>query len=289
MVSINTADFVNKELFDQLPSNLQEAKNGAPQRKRPASTYRPLNGHKTSDSTQSHASRNNTLSPLNSNNERKIISSHLNPSPFQSSSVPPDTGQLRNQFAPGIDLDYRRTLQDSYSPSLPNGPGIQTPNTRSSSQLSDTNQPAHNLQNVVTGQNIPDLSGLMFPSADPFVYPIQPMTTLENGQSIKNEDPTSQGMYNLPSLTTSGTCNPYENISGPIYIQSPPILMPRQHSGYLQGMNSSMGMSNGMSTAPSLPIQMDNMGGWHRHQQQQQPFDQLFGEDWGGWINQGYR
>jgi hypothetical protein len=64
----------------------------------------------------------------------------------------------------------------------------------------------------------PDLSSMMFPSGDPFSYPNQPISTLEDGQ-FKQEPGTfgfngANGLFfNEP--TTSGI--PFENFDAPIY------------------------------------------------------------------------
>jgi len=191
---------------------------------------------------------------------------------------------LRHQIPPSIDSDNRRAPRDPYSPSNQNSAGMQTPNSRSSSQPSGATQSVYGLQNPFTGQSIPDLSALMFPSADPFVYPNQPMTTLENRQSIKQENPIDSSMFNLPGPCT--TSAPYKNMVANTYGQSSPFLMQGPQPGYVQGENPSMGMNSGDNSAPLMPMQQNNAGGWPRRQQQ---IDQLFGEDWGGWMNQGYR
>lgn len=136
---------------------------------------------------------------------------------------------------------------------------------------------------------VPDLSSMMFPSSDPFAYPNQPMTTLENRQSIKQENPVDRGMFSPP--TTSGA--PYDNLD----YGSLPYMMQSQQLGFgMQSMNPSMDMSNIDSTPTTMPMQGNEGGGWPQKQQQQRPggtpgvnIDQLFGEDWGGWMNQGYR
>ncbi len=124
----------------------------------------------------------------------------------------------------------------------------------------------------------------MFPSADPFVYPNQPMTTLESQQSIKDENSLDSSMFNLPGPTT--TSAPYENVDAQIYGHSRPFLMQGQQPGYVQDVNQSIGLDSTNNIASSRSMQENNVGGWP---QQQQQFDQLFGEDWGGWMNQGYR
>ena len=48
---------------------------------------------------------------------------------------------------------------------------------------------SNNNASSIPGYNIPDLSAMMFPSTDPFDYPNQPMTTLENHTSFSSSNP----------------------------------------------------------------------------------------------------
>lgn len=135
---------------------------------------------------------------------------------------------------------------------------------------------------------IHDLSTVMFPSGDPFVYPNQPMTALEDRQHIKQEQPIQQDVFG------PGPSSGYDHVSAPAYAGVPAynILPSSQPSGFLpqQGLNmSSNGQANGVIPPPHVPP------GWLPQQQQigrgsqGSDLDQLFGEDWGGWMNQGYR
>ena len=135
---------------------------------------------------------------------------------------------------------------------------------------------------------VPDLSSMMFPSADPFAYPNQPMTTFENRHSIKQENSMDPNTFR-PS-NSSGA--PYDNLS----YGALPYMTQSQLLGFgLQSMNPSMDMSNAGPMPSTMPTQRNESGGWSR-QQQQRPgstpdgnLDQIYGEDWGGWMNQGYR
>lgn len=189
------------------------------------------------------------------------------------SSIAQDSSPLRDQIT-NLDPIYRRGSQDPYSASN-NSPSSSIPSSAASSGMQNS--------------YVPDLSSMMFPSADPFAYPNQPMTTLENRQSIKQENPVDRGMFSPP--TTSGA--PYDNLD----YGSLPYMMQSQQLGFgMQSMNPSMDMSNIDSTPTTMPMQGNEGGGWPQKQQQQRPggtpgvnIDQLFGEDWGGWMNQGYR
>ena len=137
---------------------------------------------------------------------------------------------------------------------------------------------------------IHDLSSVMFPSGDPFVYPNQPMTALENRQHIKQEQPVQ------PDVFGPGSSNTYEHGHAPAYAGVPAynVLPSSQPGGFVpqQGLSMSTDrQANSNVPPPRAPP------GWVPQQQQQQmgresqplDLDQLFGEDWGGWMNQGYR
>lgn len=110
------------------------------------------------------------------------------------------------------------------------------------------------------------------------------MTTLEKRQVIKQENPIDPSMYNArgPSTTSSS----YENMDAQVYSQMPPFLMQGQQPAYMEVTSPPLGIRSENTTAPSMPMPGNDSGGWP---QQQQHIDQLFGEDWGGWMNQGYR
>ena len=140
-----------------------------------------------------------------------------------------------------------------------------------------------------SSQAVPDLSAMMFPSADPWAYPNQPMTTLENGQFIKQENPMDHTMYGLASTTSSS----YENLNTQIFGGMSPFLMQGQPPGFsMQNLTPPMGMGNADSGANTMSMHGND---WPQQQQQQSEgtldvnLDHLFGEDWGGWMHQGCR
>ena len=189
------------------------------------------------------------------------------------SSIAPESSPLHDQ-ATKLDPVYRRESQDPYSASN-NSPSSSLPSSAAS----------YGMQNSY----VPDLSPMMFPSADPFVYPNQPMTTLEHRQSIKQENPMDPNMFRPPNTSDP----PYDNLD---YGSLPYMMQSQQHGFGAQNLDPAMGMSNTDPTPTTLPMQGNERGGWPQRQQQQRPegtpgvnVDQLFGEDWGGWMNQGYR
>lgn len=131
--------------------------------------------------------------------------------------------------------------------------------------------------NSVSGFSLPDMSAVMFPTENSFVYPHQPMTTLENQQSIKQE--SMENMYNINDATT-----PHPSYGGSVLV--PPYGLPHPSSDY------SLHEAPMTSADPQNALAMSRQG-WPTDPSQRRSGesaeDQLFGEDWGGWMSQGYR
>lgn len=158
--------------------------------------------------------------------------------------------------------------------------GLQTPESISSRTLPVSNPLACGSPGLCRN-GFPDLSAMMFPSADPFAYPNQPMTTLESRNSIKSED--SLNVFELANASITG--GPYENLDAQIYGQLPPYLMQGQQPG--TGQNASPPLDNYLRSDPNV-LSMDGSDGW-TGAAQGMSFDPIFGEQWsGGWINTGY-
>jgi hypothetical protein len=83
-------------------------------------------------------------------------------------------------------------------------------------------------QQFGNNSNLPDLSAMMFPSADPFAYPNQPMMEYESLQQKGSEqfmidDRAQQAMF-MPN----GNTTPYDNLEGQLFGPLPPYLLQTQ-------------------------------------------------------------
>lgn len=145
---------------------------------------------------------------------------------------------------------------------------------------------------------MPDLSAMMFPSEDPFEYPNQPMTTLENRAYVKQEgmDPMQYPMQGPPSADLP--FHRQQNLEVPMYGGLGPFMVPEGQQDFrnmsMNGPMPQMGGGNDNAGHNSNPMTMPPGQEWPVPPGQQQGprepnFDQLFGEDWGGWMDQGYR
>ncbi|KAF2477020.1 uncharacterized protein BDR25DRAFT_309339 [Lindgomyces ingoldianus] len=122
----------------------------------------------------------------------------------------------------GVDSPYGQSTSQSSSdffdptPSLTptstgtsNLSGFSLPQTHTPLQGPTQSYPSTSLTNTVvdpTGLNVPvsDVSAMMFPSADPFAYPNQPMTTFENNNLQNFEPKTSSPSRSNLGFQASG-------------------------------------------------------------------------------------
>jgi len=167
-----------------------------------------------------------------------------------------------------------------------------------------------------TQPNLPDLSAMMFPSAEPFTYPNQPLTTFENNQFTKDQDTfhnfnTSNGppMVHPRQLNTSDS----DNFEAQFYALPPYMMQPQVQQAHNQqqrqmrqpqGWEISMQPSANGARQVSGQINMDSgmLSGRETWGGQQQALTQasgfsgvnlneIFGgEEWNGLLmDQGYR
>ena len=252
-------------MFEQLPGKLQEALDSAPlpQEKKSAPSQLPVGQSQMPQRAPEISGRSQNVgsSTHRSNNSPKQQAS------LKRSSMVRDSSPLRDQMASSESF-YQRGSQNPYSAS--------------------NHSPSNSLPSSAAPY-APDLSSMMFPSTDPFAYPNQPMTTLENQRSIKQESSVDPNTFSPPN--SSGA--PYNNLD----YGSLPYMMQSQQLGFMQSMNPSMDIDHTDTTPTTMPTQRSDRGGWAQQQQQQQQqrpggtpnLDQLFAEDWNGWMNSGYR
>lgn len=260
-------------MFEQLPGKLQGALDSVPQpqRKRSAPSQLPVGQSQRPQRAPETDARSQNVGNFT---HRSNISLNQQGSSKRLStvqgSVPP-----HDQVAT-FDPGHPRGLQDPYTASNHSSSGSLPPSAASCG-----------MQNT----HVPELSSMMFPSADPFAYPNQPMTTLENRQLVKQENPVDHRTFSPPNSTGA----PYENLG----YGSLPYMTQGQLLGFgMRSMDPSIDMSDAGPMASTIITDRNEGGGWAQQQQQQQQrpggtsdgnVDQFFAEDWRGWMNQGYR
>ncbi|KAL1297122.1 hypothetical protein AAFC00_004700 [Neodothiora populina] len=158
--------------------------------------------------------------------------------------------------------------------------------------------------------NLPDLSAMMFPSAEPFNYPNQPLTTFENNQFSKNQHNFNAFGTSDPSVMPSGhvTTSESDNLEAQFFTLPPymlPLAQQQQHRqqqqqaqqqrqpGWDVGMPPQVGAMRQFTGAPNLDAGiLGNNDGWSGTQQQGSArntgfpgvnLNEIFGgEEWNG-------
>lgn len=197
------------------------------------------------------------------------------PEPTQSSST------YNSPTAPGqiISNLERVTAGDSQQAfsSLPQSTtNFQPSSVISGSIPSSTTQSTYCPPNTTGVSGFPDLTNMMFPSNDPFAYPNQPISVLENLQSSNPDQSfTSQLFADGPNTES------YNNPSAPFYGPIPAYSMQGTQSTGAQADGEFRGFdgSQGWAQQPQGRFAGPPAGsGW----------DTIFGEDWsGGWTELG--
>jgi hypothetical protein len=173
------------------------------------------------------------------------------------------------------------------TPSMSSGSGPYTPASPNFNQQSlvtsalENSSPSngllpYNLPLDLTNPNLPDLSAMMFPSAEPFTYPNQPLTTFENNQFAK--DPNIFNNFSTSKVPTmmsgQSTAPDTDNLEAQFY-PLPPYMMQQQQQQQQQQRQQRQQQQGrwDMNMIQQQPqqAQMGNMrqvsGGWPGQQQ----------------------
>ena len=112
--------------------------------------------------------------------------------------------------------DHPHGLNDPYSPENVNVASCESASATPPSSTHSTFGPSQQYSS-----NLPDLTEIMFPSADPFAYPNQPMMTLENQKIFQPENINAFNTCETPASTTgwNGT------VDSQIFTPLPPYMM----------------------------------------------------------------
>jgi hypothetical protein len=120
--------------------------------------------------------------------------------------------------------NLRQNIQEAISPTTLSFTG--TPNS-TGTDLS-VQPPEFNIpQSFGSDSGFPDLSAMMFPSGDPFAYPNQPMTELDNCKSENIADMlgTRAPLFVPNGISGSGI---YDDLEGQLFGPLPPYMMQGQ-------------------------------------------------------------
>jgi hypothetical protein len=131
----------------------------------------------------------------------------------------------------------------------------------------------YNLPLDLTNPNLPDLSAMMFPSAEPFTYPNQPLTTFENNQFAK--DPNVFNNFSgskVPAMMPGQSTAPEtDNLEAQFYPLPPYMMQQQQQQQQQQRQQQQNRWDMSMMQQQQQQAQMANMrqvsGGWPGQQQ----------------------
>lgn len=262
-------------LFDQLPGKLERGSiPNTTARKRHAPSPHPP-GHERGFHSSPGLIPSRITTPDHSDTVPRASTFPKNPSVMTWKRA-----SLTRSSSPLLDIK-RRSSHEIYTLSTSDQAGMMTPDSSASSSLPyPSNQtPYCTQQNFGNTGGLPDLSAIMFPSNDPFEYPNQPMTMLENHQIEQQEatyDPNNPNTIYSGNPTTSNAS--YENLGVELFGPLPPYLMVgQQPSMGMQSLSGEMDMSGAGDWGPPQPTRTPGLN-----------MDDVFGSDWkGGWMDQG--
>lgn len=174
--------------------------------------------------------------------------------------------------------NLRQSFYELMSPSTDMSP-IGTPESSSTSH----SLPQYNMQpQFGINTAVPDLGAMMFPSADPFAYPNQPMMEFDN---IKQENVGMMGGSPVPPiyLSSGGPTREFDDLQGQLFGPLPPYLTQAPHSYDLQGQMGAEHMMGGQNMNYNAGVPTN----------EEMNFDGIFsgdGEDWNNMLaEQRYR
>lgn len=249
-------------LFERLPERLKDSRPGSaiPKKKRSAPSPAGPRAVSSPDSSQIGAGlpRATTFpapSPLQTSNLQR---SSLDGNRFPSTLSNPN---LRQSFM---------------------SPTVGTPD--SSSTSNSMQQPHFPMQQPQFGINtaVPDLSAMMFPSADPFAYPNQPTAAFDN---IKQDNIGMMNNSQIPPMFLSNgaptpTSGRYDDLEGQLFGPLPPYLTQGQPN---YDLNSHLGTGPGI--VDGLGQDMNYHTGVTPSNEMAGNFDGFFSGDGDEWSN----
>lgn len=156
------------------------------------------------------------------------------PAPIQPSNLPrPSFGGNRFQTNTMSNPNLRQSFHELVSPTATSTTGT----LDSSSTGNSVQQSGYNVQQQLGGDNaLSDLSGMTFPSADPFAYPNQPMVEFDSAR-LENFNIVLDGSQLSPMFLSNSSSGPgiYADLKGQLFGPLPLYLMQDQQNFEIQG------------------------------------------------------
>ena len=213
-----------ESLFKDLPQRLQERKNSSKSTAATQAKKRSL-----PKSTAEAA-------PVQSNASSPSVPTVGDPvaGPQRARTFPHETQATSKRFSNPDSM--RNTPVSSDSSSIRRGPasrslatdsGTLTPDSMHSGNERVQASPQQSKFDPQHGNmNLPDLRNVMFPSNNPFAYPNQPISTLEDTQFSPNDQGNFSNFYMSNNMAQPNMS--YENLSSPVFGSFPPFMTQSQ-------------------------------------------------------------
>lgn len=278
-------DHFVQSLFEQLPAKLKRISTEpiVSKKKRAAPHAIAVNQQdvQSSPDGQNH--------PQKINNSGLIQRATTFPTPLRPSIRSRQSGSFESPRYSSTGLTDQNPLHNFHE--LVSPTDISNAGTPDSSSTGQSFQPPLNFQQpYLENSNLPDMGAMMFPSADPFAYPNQPMIEFDNQQQkngmVNSYMDGSSGPSNM--FLSNGTApqpNLYDNLEGQLFGPLPPYLM--QNQSNIDMGNMDMNMISGMT-----PQDINRQRGTFTPTAGQGlNFEDIFAgtnEEWGNMMAQGY-
>jgi hypothetical protein len=193
-------------------------------------------------------------------------------------------GDKRFQINTISNPNLRQSFHELVSPT-----DLSASGTPDSSSTASMNGSQFALPQFGSSNGLPDLSAMMFPSADPFAYPNQPMMEFEN---IKQENVgglNSGGSHQVPQMFLSNGTNAtmYDDLEGQLFGPIPPYMMQGQQP--FDASTAQMDTGNDIMSGLGQPDMMYHTG---MTPNADINFDGIFsgdGDEWSNMSDQRFR
>lgn len=217
---------VQQTLFNQLPERLKRNRRAslATKKKRQA----PSSNHEAPSDRRSAVESAATAKDLFGSAQRPNTFSALART-MSSDGSTPSFGEFSGNLSADRESPYRNPPPETTTPTDPST--AQTPESPTTVIPLSREPPAHMaVQQQPNHNSLPQLNSIMFPSTDPFAYPNNPMTFLED-QPLKRElsDHTLDNAMFMPPDRASN--EPYGNTNVQMFGALPSYLMQGQPPG----------------------------------------------------------
>ena len=233
---------VLKGLFEQLPERLRNGR-AAPvitKKKRSAPPIKPPGPQGMNSSPELSQSDSQPSSFLGPRATSFPVPTSIQNGNLQRSSYEGDRFQTSTLSNPSL----RQSFPEIVSPTTTSANG--TPN--SSSTVNSTQQPRYNAQTPLEVDTaFTNLGSMMFPSADPFAYPTQPMMQFENTKQDNHGILNGSQTPHMFLSNISSSSGIYDDLEGQLFGPLPPYLSQGQQNFDMQGQVDSMHVMAGFN------------------------------------------